>query len=224
MTVKERILATVERANGPVCDDCMVKLAELTARQVSYQVCENLAAEGTIGRGNHRSCIICGKIKITNWSPNAGNATSPKPAKVKKEEPASKSVNGTKPWYWEGNVQAALAAHLLSEGYSIRSVADTESRAPGKDIIAISPEGRELWVSVKGFPESSPNTQARHWFSGAIFDLILYHGENPDVTPALGLPDGFPTYKGLVPRVKWLQESMPFKIYWVEESGRVTVG
>lgn len=102
-------------------------------------------------------------------------------------------------------------------------MADTESRAPGKDIIALSPDGRELWVSVKGFPENSPNTQARHWFSGAVFDLILYHGENPDVTLALGLPDGFPTYKGLPPRVKWLQESMPFRIYWVAESGRVSV-
>lgn len=224
MTAKERVLATIEKTNGPVCDDCMVKMAELSARQVSYQVCENLAAEGAISRGSHRSCIICGKIKITNWSPEAGNTASPEPVKVKKEEPASESINNARPWYWEGNVQAAVAAHLVSEGYSIRSVANTESREPGKDIIAISPDGRELWVSVKGFPENSPNTQARHWFSGAVFDLILYHGENPDVSLALGLPDGFSTYKGLAPRVKWLQESMPFRIYWVAESGRVSVG
>lgn len=64
MTAKERILVAVERANGPVCDDCMVKLANLGARQVAYNICTSLVAEGAIGRDNNRTCIICGKIKL----------------------------------------------------------------------------------------------------------------------------------------------------------------
>ncbi|HBV95536.1 MAG: hypothetical protein JL50_09605 [Peptococcaceae bacterium BICA1-7] len=32
MNAKERILAAIEKANGPVCDDCMVKQAELSTR------------------------------------------------------------------------------------------------------------------------------------------------------------------------------------------------
>lgn len=103
----------------------------------------------------------------------------------------------------------------------IRSVADTASRAPGKDIVAITPNGNELWISVKGYPEKSPNVQARHWFSGSVFDLILYHGENPNITLALALPDGFITYANLVPRVNWLKQTMPFEIFWVSEDGNV---
>jgi len=51
-------------------------------------------------------------------------------------------------WYWEGNVQSALIKHLCNIDFSIRSVANTASKAPGKDIIAITPENKELWISV----------------------------------------------------------------------------
>jgi hypothetical protein len=220
MTAKDRILAAIERANGRVCDDCMVKLADLSARQVANQSCTSLAAEGSIGRDNNSACIMCGKIKITSWNKKDKNSNI-ESVPVINEVNVNPSSNSSKPWYWEGNIQAVLVAHLVSEGYSIRSVADTESRAQGKDIVAISKESKELWISVKGYPENSPNTQARHWFSGAVFDLLLYRGQNPDVILALGLPDGFPTYKGLAPRIKWLQDSMPFTIYWVAESGKV---
>ncbi|WP_174819897.1 PD-(D/E)XK nuclease family transposase [Paenibacillus koleovorans] len=43
--------------------------------------------------------------------------------------------------------------------------ADTTSRTSGKDIIAIDRQGKELWISVKGYLEKSSNVQARHWFS-----------------------------------------------------------
>jgi hypothetical protein len=86
-----------------------------------------------------------------------------------------------------------------------------------------SRDGNELWISVKGYPEKSHHVQARHWFSGALFDLILYHGENPKARLGIALPDDFTTYENLVPRIKWLKESMPFQIYWVNESGSVRV-
>lgn len=54
-------MAAVERANGPVCGDCMVKLAGLRFRQESNRICASLSAGGAIGRGNDSSCIICGK-------------------------------------------------------------------------------------------------------------------------------------------------------------------
>lgn len=129
-----------------------------------------------------------------------------------------------RPWHWEGNVQAMVVAHLQSKGYTIVRVANTESREAGKDIIARSAGGQLLWVSVKGFPEKSANTQARHWFAGAMFDLLLYHGENANVDLALGLPDGYQTYRGLSERVAWLRQVMPFTIYWVSESGAVLEG
>jgi hypothetical protein len=114
-----------------------------------------------------------------------------------------------------------VVAHLSARGYSILAVADTAARSPGKDIVAVAPDGRELWVSVKGYREKSPNMQARHSFAEALLDLVLYRGENPQVDLAVALPDGFRTYLGLAPRVNWLRCKMPFRIYWVAESGKV---
>lgn len=53
-------------------------------------------------------------------------------------------------WFWEGNVQARVVSYLAYNGYVIRSVANTVSRKSGKDIVAIAPDGNELWGSVKG--------------------------------------------------------------------------
>lgn len=63
--------------------------------------------------------------------------------------------------------------------------------------------------------------QARHWFSSAIFDAVLYRGERRDIDIAVGLPDGFGTYQKLAMRVGWLKEGMPFRLFWVSEDGTV---
>ena len=110
---------------------------------------------------------------------------------------------------------------LAQHWYRIRRVAHTESREAGKDIVAVAPNGRELWVSAKGYPENSANTQARHWFAGAVFDLVLYRNERADVHLALALPKKSVTYIALAARTIWLQKSMPFSIFWVTESGEV---
>ena len=46
--------------------------------------------------------------------------------------------------------------HLVGLGYSIRSVADTASRAPGTDIVAVSSEGGSLVKRTSPSPETSP--------------------------------------------------------------------
>lgn len=43
--------------------------------------------------------------------------------------------------------------------------------------------------------------QARHWFAGAVFDLLLCRGESETADLALGLPDGYSAYAGLASRV-----------------------
>lgn len=187
---------------------------------------------------------MCAKIKKVNWKTGSTVVNTPLPEEepttsakttfattrspvvnilLPEEEPAKVTPSDFRPWYWEGHIQSQLVSHLVRQGFSIRSVSDTATRIQGKDIVAVTPDGKELWVSVKGFPESSANTQARHWFAGAIFDLILYRNENPDVHLALAFPDGFTTYSGLSSRVTWLRDTMPFKIYWVNEAGEVRV-
>jgi len=187
-------------------------LANLSSRQVAYAACTDLYAQGIIGR-ERSLCSECGKSKTVNWSMDA---------QVLPAAPSQPAAS-ERPWYWEGHVQAALVSWLVSQGYSIRSAADTLARTPGKDIIAVDAEGRELWVSVKGYPDASPNTQAHHRFAGAIFDLLLYRNESADTRLAVAFPDDFATYRNLAARITWLSTVMPFTIYWVAASGAVRV-
>jgi len=118
-------------------------------------------------------------------------------------------------------VQAPIVDDLKRSGYQIDRVARTSTKEAGTDIVARSATGRLLWVTVKGFPEKSPNVQARHWFAGALMDVVLYRGAEAEIDLAIGLPDGFPTYRALVARVEWLLTATPFSVFWVEQSGRV---
>lgn len=58
-------------------------------------------------------------------------------------------------WHCERNVVGAVVAYLKQEGWTIESVADTETRARGADIRA-QREGKTLIVEAK-HPTSSIN-------------------------------------------------------------------
>ena len=141
---------------------------------------------------------------------------SPNPSVVER------ASNAGKPWYWEGNIQDAIVGYLREAGWEISRSADTTSREAGKDIEA-KRGSRELWVSVKGWPRKSANTQARHWFAAALFDLVLYRTDNPSVDLAIGIPGGFSTCENLLPRIRWMREKIPFDVFEVSESGDVSV-
>jgi hypothetical protein len=132
---------------------------------------------------------------------------------------------GGKPWCWEGNVQATVVRYLATQDYIIRSVADTASRKPGKDIVA-ERKGKPIWITVKGYPEGTskthPSTQAGHWFKQAVFDIIEYRGESEIAELGIALPD-FPRYRSLAQRINWFQPVAEFAYYWVRESGEVVV-
>lgn len=215
MTVRERVLAALNQSANATCDDCLAIVAGLRSRQIAYTTCPTLAAEGVIDR-DRGLCASCGKFKnvsrihvgmllhsAIHESPGQGTAT--------------------RQWYWEGNIQSSLVTWLRDHGYDVIQQANTATREAGKDIVAISADGEELWVSVKGFPERSAHVQARHWFAGAIFDLVLYRGARTDATLALAFPDGFTTYATLAARTAWLRKSMPFTIYWVSEYGDLRI-
>lgn len=213
MTNKKRVIAAL--SNLELCDDCLSVASNVTPRQTVYSICRSLFDELYIIR-NHSKCEHCHKVKTINRLQNNRYLGE-------KTKPEIEIDSAVKPWFWEGNVQSHVVSYLAQNKYQLRSVADTASRSAGKDIIALSPDGKELWISVKGYPEKSSNVQARHWFSGALFDLVLYHGENPQVKLGIALPEGFVTYANLLPRINWLKDYMQFKVYWVNEKGIVTV-
>ena len=133
---------------------------------------------------------------------------------------------GERPWFWEGHVQAAVVKYLKSLNHTIRVFADTATRQQGKDIIAVDTSGQTLWISAKGYPvgtlQTRPGTQARHWFSHAMFDLVLWRGENRAVRVGLALPDKT-TYRNFAVRVRWFLEEVNASIYWVSEGEQVKV-
>ena len=98
------------------------------------------------------------------------------------------------------------------------------SPGSGVDIVARK-DGRDLWVTVKGYPRATsatnPSTQARHWFSQALFDVVRYRTERPDIAIGVALPDGFTSYLNLQPKVEWLHGSAPFVYFWAGEDGSV---
>lgn len=216
MTHAQTLHTFLTTASGPICDDCLSAHTGITPRQTVNLNARRLEARKLAARREVMRCAYCKDHKVCNRARVAGQM-SPGVAPV-----PAKQTPGY--WHWEGHVQDAIVAHLRGDGYDIHSAADTASKAAGKDIIA-EKDRRELWISVKGFPtgtaKTNASTQARHWFSHAVFDLVRYKDEPGDALLALGLPDGFKTYHSLADRVMWLRRNLPFSIYWVGEDGIV---
>lgn len=222
MTHADRIDELLKQG-GSFCDDCVSVKAHIYPRQTVNLNCRRLETRGRIVRSASHKCDRCGDTKIVNT------------AKIQfhvKDDLAAPKVPTTKPqidekykWPWEGAVQSLLCQHLLKVGWVIASTSDTKSKAAGVDVVAIR-NGQTLWVTVKGFPrgtdKTNPSTQARHWFSHAMFDLVLYRSANPAIELAAAFPAGFKTYSSLAKRVGWLRTHMPASIYWVAENGEVT--
>jgi len=59
-----------------------------------------------------------------------------------------------RPWFWEGHVQTAVAAALEADGWIVTEAADTESKAPGIDLVATM-DGRWLAIEVKSYPNTT---------------------------------------------------------------------
>jgi hypothetical protein len=220
VTVADRILSLLRQHPEGLDDDQVAAMLGLSRRQHANQVCRLLESEGLIDR--NRSA---GKIKNFPKEGLARTSSAPPGPQLPASPPLSSAPRelADRPWHWEGNVQAKVASHLVARGWTVEHVADTASKAPGKDLIARKGSVR-LWVSVKGYPQgttrTNPATQARHWFSHAMFDMILWRDEDAGVSLACAFPD-FPTYRKLATRSTWFAAVAPFHIMWVSPTGAV---
>lgn len=212
MTIQERIIQYLSDHPEGVDDDSLALALDLSQRPVANSICRQLENKGIVVRRR-----IKGKIRnfLTTDAPIQAEQSG-----------LVDSANGEPPWFWVGNVQRAVVKHLQSLEYTIRSAAKTETRERGHDIFAVDKSGHTLWVSAKGYPErtgkTSPPVRARHRFSHALFELILWRGESLTAHLALALPDQ-PTYRKLTSRVSWFLEEVQATIYWVSEGERVGV-
>lgn len=217
VSAKDRMLQMLSQADGPVCDDCVWQPAGMKYRQQANSRGRELAAAGLIRRGQG-TCVMCGKHKTVS-APTGAEPLVVVP-----------STADERPWHWEGNVQAALVAHLSALGWRVVSTANTATKEAGVDVKAVDPDGSEWWITVKGYPErkpgkrANPANQARHWFSHALFDVVCYRTERSDINIGVAVPGPFQTYERLVQKAAWLSESAPFTLFVVAEDGSVGSG
>jgi hypothetical protein len=201
-------------AGQPLCDDCVATPSGMKRRQQANERGRELEDMGLVRRGQG-TCSSCRKYKTVSVPTGVELPASPEPD------------HDEKPWHWEGNVQGTLITYLEAAGWTLISSANTASKETGVDVKAVDPDGAEWWITVKGFPErkpgktTNPSTQARHWFSHAMFDVAMYRTSRPDVMIGVAIPGPFQTYEGLTIKSSWLKESAPFTLFTIDEHGHV---
>lgn len=136
-------------------------------------------------------------------------------------------------WFWEGNVQLAIQLSLEKAGWTIRSSADTASKAHGTDLLA-SLASRTLAVEVKGYPstnyadprraletkKTNPINQAGHWYAQAVLKAMRMRSSLPLAEIAIGLPD-FPRYRNLLADTEGSLRVIGVGVYLVAEPASV---
>ena len=117
-------------------------------------------------------------------------------------------------WPWEGAVQAVLVNVLQQHRWLITATADTATKAPGVDVLAVK-GSRRLGAEVKGWPSAGyadprraaevkrtqPSSQAGHWFSQAMFKAMMLLDSHPGFESLMVLPD-HPRYRELGNRTR----------------------
>jgi hypothetical protein len=193
-------LISREKRNGPIINKVLVR--HLTAGETT-----------AFGEGLQDT--------VTRPSVNMTPGTSAIPDGASLHERLAQTATpaNEQPWFWEGNVQAVVAAYLSRQGWTVLRTADTATREPGKDIEA-ERAGTVLWVTVKGLPLAHPNAQARLWFADAILDVIRYRQEDAAALIAIALPDSH-LYQRWQERTAWFQRVAPFDYLWVGEDGTI---
>ncbi len=209
-TIRDPALDYLRAHPGGADDDELTRPLDLRNRAQANQRCHQLVADSLVIRRR-----VGGKFRNHATGTQPAKAPVPRPVAAQPSQP-----HGA--WHWEGNVQSRAAAYLQAQGYAIIRRAGTASHEQGKDLVA-EKDGRELWVTAKGFPvgtdRTRPSTQAGHWFKDAFFEIVEWRGEDAQAELAMALPD-FPRYRRLAERVRWLQRVARFSYLWVRRTGR----
>lgn len=139
-------------------------------------------------------------------------------------------------WPWEGSVQAVFVNLLRDHGWSIVAEADTTTKAPGVDVIAVKGD-RRLGAEVKGWPSEGyadlrragetkptrPSTQAGHWFSQALFKAIMLLDSHSGHESLMVLPD-YSRYRNLADRTRTGRRAATIHLVLLTPDGHHTSG
>lgn len=136
-------------------------------------------------------------------------------------------------WFWEGNVQDAVVAWLIGQGWHIDQLANTARRDRGHDIEA-SKGTHRLIVEVKGYPSTAyrdprradevkrtqPSLQAKHWLADALLKSIRIRALSPQAEVAIALPN-FPRYRKLLTEINEALAKLDIAVLIVDSDHRI---
>jgi len=213
MTIKQRIFTYLQSHPEGISDSELTSALGIKYHAQTNERCRELQNEGLVIRRRVNG-IIHNYLTGKNIAP-----IPEEPVVVPKGTPYKEL------WIWEGNIQKQVIQHLKTYNFQILSEADVEKHQRGIDIMA-EKNGKQLWVSVKGYPrgkeKTNPSSQAKVWFDAVIFDMIEYRGRDESISLAVALPD-FPRYHALAKQISWFKPVARYSYFWVRENGEVVV-
>ncbi|RLP88628.1 hypothetical protein EAD89_16450 [Micromonospora sp. BL4] len=221
MTIAEDIVELLRQNPNGLSDAELAKRTGKLHQQVN-QRCRTLAEQGRLVRDDSAGVIV---NRIGAGATDSA-VCDPGPA-------AAASLDATREWFWEGNVQARLCSWLVQQGWSLIQVMNTATRQQGTDIEACRGEVR-LHVEVKGYPsrsyvdprrtgEAKPtqaSTQAGHWYAHALLKAVRLRDKHPHDAVAVAFPD-FGRYRSLLAETQRSLGALLIDAFLVTEDGDV---
>jgi len=218
MTLVDEILHLLRLRPGGMTDAELARATGKVHQQIN-QYCRRMALNGLLVRDSSGGVIV-NRLPDTQ---TPRTAPRPRPASTAERE-----------WYWEGNVQAALARWLEGQGWTLVQVTDTASKQQGTDIVARR-SGQRLHVEVKGFPSTTyadprranevkrtqPTLQVKHWFADALLKVLRLRELHPEDQVAMAFPE-MPRYRSLLKEVATTLRTMRIDVFLVDEDGEAT--
>jgi hypothetical protein len=130
MTIRERIIQYLKNHPEGIDDDDLSFALGLKSRQQANSRCRQLEKEGFVKRK-----ILNGKIH-NFWLDDYSAVKITEAKKTLNPHQELLELSKFDLWFWEGYVQSVVVNYLVSQGYLIKSVADTASKQTGVDIVA----------------------------------------------------------------------------------------
>lgn len=203
-TVAERILDALTQG-GPLDDDALAILLDISPRQTVNQAARRLHASGRLVRQPGQDGKIVNVLA-------AEGAAEPEAAPLSAAAAARSSGVAV---LTEDEVKEAVCAHLTDLGFD---VAVAWGRVRGIDLDAQHPDGRRIICEAKG-EVAKGGAQQVNYFLGALGELVQRMSD-PRATYALALP-GHRQYRGLIGRLPALaRERLGLTVFWVTRDGK----
>jgi hypothetical protein len=144
------------------------------------------------------------------------------------------STSRTTDWYSEDFIHSSVVKYLKDNGYKVQKDSAAKDTEKTERVINASKFFKKEIIEVKGFPYLHPNhlhtaapvkaTQAKNWFTEALFNSFVNFGNFENAEVAMALPN-VGRYQAIIQKLYdyFTVNDLYFRIYLVNEDGSVEV-